>query len=71
MYLESTRAQRVVIRGLGLEEEFAAGEMVHTENSYKYSLREIDDLARAAGLTTVRRWLDAEERFSLNLFAAG
>jgi len=69
MYLVSTRAQRVPIRQLRTEVAFAAGEPVHTENSYKYSLAEIDALAAAAGLTTQQRWQDAAGRFSLNLFA--
>ena len=68
IYLVSTCSQRVAHRPLGLEVDFAAGEAMHTENSYKYSLVEIDSLARAAGLTLDRRWLDAGERFSLNLF---
>ncbi len=71
MYLVSKSNQRVTIDQLGLALEFQAGEAVHTENSYKYSLAEIDALAAAAGLTIEQRWLDAEGRFSLNLFAAG
>ncbi len=67
MYLVSTRSQRVTIGRLGLEVAFAAGEMVHTENSYKYSLAEMEAVARAAGLHTERCWLDAEGRFSLHL----
>ena len=67
MYLVSTRSQRVAIGRLGLEVAFAAGETVHTENSYKYSLPEMEAVARAAGLHTERCWQDAEERFSLHL----
>lgn len=70
MYLVSTADQRVPLGRLGLDLEFTAGEAVHTENSYKYSPAEIEELTRAAGLTTEHRWLDAEGRFSLNLFAA-
>jgi len=68
--LVSTCRQRVAIGDLGLAVDFAAGEAVHTENSYKYSLAEIDALANAAELTTEQRWLDPEGRFSLNLFAS-
>jgi dimethylhistidine N-methyltransferase len=71
LYLQSTCDQRVRIDQLGLDVEFTAGEDVHTENSYKYSLAEIDALAPAAGLTLEDRWLDAEGRFSVNLFACG
>lgn len=68
MYLVSTTAQRVAIDELKLDVSFAAGEAIHTENSYKYSFAEIDELARAAGLVLEQRWLDPDERFSLNLF---
>ena len=69
MYLVSARAQLISIDRLGLEVPFEAGEMIHTENSYKYSVGEIEALAGAAGLRIERQWLDAERRFSLNLFA--
>jgi len=67
MYLVSTRSQRVTIGRIGLEVAFAAGEVIHTENSYKYSLAEIDEVARAAGLCAKRSWQDAKGQFSLNL----
>jgi len=68
MYLVSTRAQRVTIGRLGLKVAFAPGEAIHTENSYKYSLTEIDEVSKAAGLLAERCWQDAEGRFSLQLF---
>jgi uncharacterized SAM-dependent methyltransferase len=49
--------------------EFAAGEAIHTEDSFKYSLEEIDRLATRAGLFEEARWLDADRRFALCLFA--
>lgn len=70
IYLVSTADQRVAIDRLGLAVDFAAGEAVHTEDSYKYALEEIDALAQTAGLTMEQRWLDEEGRFSLNLFAS-
>ena len=63
MYLVSTRAQEVPVRALGRTYAFAAGEALHTENSYKYSPEEIDAVARAAGLSVEARWLDREGRF--------
>src|SRR5262249_7123475 len=56
MYLVSTRVQTVTIRRIGLIVKFAAGEMIHTENSYKYNLAEIDAVAAAAGLQDHRYW---------------
>jgi len=67
--LRSRRDQTVRIDDLGLDVVFAAGETIHTENSYKYSQAEIDALARCAGFAVEEHWLDAENRFSVNLFA--
>jgi L-histidine N-alpha-methyltransferase len=69
MYLVSRRAQRVQIDGLGLEVEFQAGEGIHTEDSVKYSLAEIEALAGAAGLRLKGQWLDRQGRFAVNLLA--
>lgn len=69
MYLVSTGAQRVAIDGLDVEVAFAAGEAIHTENSYKYSLAEIDALADQADLRIEAQWFDAGRRFSLNVLA--
>ncbi len=69
MHLVSTHAQQVRIDALGLTVRFAAGETIHTENSYKYSLPEIETLARDAGLRLMASWLDREQRFSLNVLA--
>jgi dimethylhistidine N-methyltransferase len=66
--LVSSAAQRVRIDHLEKEIIFAAGEAIHTEDSYKYSIEEIDALAASAGLRRERSWLDAEERFCLALF---
>lgn len=70
MYLDSLRDQSVRIGGPGLTVPFAAGEPVHTENSYKYAPDEIDGLAAAAALRVAQRWFDPARRFSVNLFAA-
>jgi dimethylhistidine N-methyltransferase len=70
MYLDSLCDQCVRIERLDLEVRFAAGEAIHTENSYKYSPAEIAALAEGAGLRLERQWLDREQRFSENLLAA-
>ena len=69
MYLVSTNAQSIPIDHLDLEVEFAAGEAIHTENSYKYSRAEIQALASDAGLRLEQQFFDAHQRFSVNLFA--
>lgn len=68
MYLVSTRTQSVTIGRIELTVTFEAGEAIHTENSYKYSLAEINALATAAGLQEQCSWQDAADRFSLYLF---
>lgn len=69
MHLESLSAQSVRIDRPGVEVTFSRGERVHTENSYKYSQLELEELCRAARLTIERTWLDSEARFGLHLFA--
>ena len=69
MFLVSLAQQRVAIDALEIEVVFAAGEHVHTEDSYKYSAAEIEALARASGLRLKEQWFDAEKRFSVNLLA--
>ena len=69
MYLISNLDQKVFISGLDLEVYFEANETIHTENSFKYSLGEIDTLAEEAGLYVEQQWFDNERLFSLNLFA--
>jgi dimethylhistidine N-methyltransferase len=67
MHLVSTKDQRIPIRGLDLEVVFQAGERIHTEDSYKYSLEEIDGLANAGGFRPENQWLDASKRFAVTL----
>jgi dimethylhistidine N-methyltransferase len=70
MHLESTRAQTVNLRALDLAVDFAEGERVHTENSYKSDLADLLRLAEETGYASTNTWLDDEERFSSNLFVA-
>ena len=70
MYLDSLREQEVRIARLGWTVGFAAGEAVHTENSYKYSQAELVELAARAGLRRERAWTDAGGRFALQLLRA-
>ncbi|MEM6675380.1 MAG: L-histidine N(alpha)-methyltransferase [Planctomycetota bacterium] len=67
--LVSKRSQTIRIEALDMTVSFHADERVHTEDSYKYSTDEIDALAAAAGFDVAKRWLDGDERFSVNLFA--
>jgi uncharacterized SAM-dependent methyltransferase len=44
----------------GRERRFAAGERIHTENSYKYAPSEFEAVLRAAGFGNVRHWASAD-----------
>ena len=58
MHLEA-RSPQVVHLG-GRERRFAAGERIHTENSYKYDRPQFEALLRDAGFAEVRAWSDAQ-----------
>lgn len=45
---------------------FKAGESIHTENSYKYTVAEFEHLARAAGWHLQFTWHDADEYFNVH-----
>jgi dimethylhistidine N-methyltransferase len=70
IYIESFADQHVRIEKLDLDIEFAAGELIHTENSYKYDNTGITQLAVATGFELSHTWLDSQERFSSNLLLA-
>jgi dimethylhistidine N-methyltransferase len=56
MHLVSGRRQTVHIAGHVIE--FAAGETIHTENSYKYTIESFGLLAQSAGWTPITSWTD-------------
>jgi dimethylhistidine N-methyltransferase len=64
MHLESTRDQDVEV--LGRRFRFRSGERIHTENSYKYSVRQFQQLAQSAGWTPQRVWTDKDSLFSVH-----
>jgi uncharacterized SAM-dependent methyltransferase len=63
MHLVSTIAQRMTLAGQSFD--FAAGEFIRSEVSYKYSLADFARLATEAMLTVEDVWLDPRQRFSL------
>ena len=56
MHLVSTRRQEVRVRGTTVA--FGAGETIHTENSYKYTIASFEALARCAGWLPLKAWAD-------------
>ncbi len=69
MHLRSARAQTVRVAGMAIA--FAAGETIHTENSYKHTIEGFTALAAAAGWGSRRVWTDEAQLFSLHLLASG
>jgi dimethylhistidine N-methyltransferase len=67
MHLASLRRQKVRVRGLTIG--FRAGETIHTENSYKYTLESFAALARGTGWRTLSVWTDADRYFSVHALA--
>jgi dimethylhistidine N-methyltransferase len=61
MHLESLREQAIHLDAR--ERRFAAGERIHTENSYKYAGGEFEALLRKAGFDSIRRWATPGEGF--------
>jgi dimethylhistidine N-methyltransferase len=62
MHLEA-RAP-LVVRWRGGERRFAAGERIHTENSYKWTPEAFEALLRDAGFGAARHWTDAQHGFA-------
>jgi dimethylhistidine N-methyltransferase len=67
MHLVSKKLQKVSVAGRDIE--FRAGETIHTENSYKYTLEHFSALARSAGWDSVSVWTDAGTNFSIHALA--
>lgn len=74
MHLESRIAQRVLIPANGesaaLNIDFAAGETIHTENSYKFTAEMIETVLADAGFQLARTWLDPQKLFAVTLATA-
>jgi dimethylhistidine N-methyltransferase len=56
MHLASTKRQRVRVGDAAFE--FRAGETIHTENSYKYSIESFQALAHGSGWSPIMAWTD-------------
>jgi dimethylhistidine N-methyltransferase len=56
MHLASTKRQKVRVNGSTVD--FRAGETIHTENSYKYTVESFQALARGSGWSPRKTWSD-------------
>lgn len=67
IYLESMKTQVVTLHLLGLSVRIHAGERIHTENSYKYTMPMVREMLDAAGFKLERTWFDGRKWFALHL----
>ena len=63
MHLEARRA--LVVRWPEGERRFDAGDRLHTENSYKYSIERFAGLLQSAGFAQNRCWVDSQGWFAV------
>lgn len=68
MHLVSGRDQRVTVAGQHFD--FRAGETIHTENSYKYTVEGFQALAARAGFFPEMCWTDSARYFSVHYLVA-
>lgn len=67
MHLISRDAQRVQVGALDLTVDFAVGESIHTENSYKYRPGQAEALLAETGFRAEATWTDARGWFAVCL----
>ena len=64
LYVKSLAEQTV--KAAGRDFHFGAGELIHTENSYKYAIEDFRALAEQAGFEPVHSWTDRHTLFSVH-----
>ena len=69
MHLISKIDQQLYIGALGKTFSLKKGESIHTENSYKYSLNQIDALAEDCGFSIEKNFTDKKRWFNLALLS--
>ncbi len=67
MHLESIQAQTVDLKLIQLAVKFKAGERIHTENSYKYTMPIVNEMLSASGFSLEKTWFDQKQWFALHL----
>ena len=65
MFLDSSVDQTVTVAGEAID--FAQGEAIHTENSFKYHPDEFRAMAARAGFSCECYWTDANDWFAVYL----
>ena len=69
MHLASLKRQKVRVAGETID--FRAGETIHTENSYKYSIDSLNALAGGVGWRQIQGWTDPKKYFAVVAYRLG
>lgn len=67
LHLESLCSQSVRVDALDATLDFYRGERIHTENSYKYTLKRLENLLRCGGFQVEHTWTDPDCWFAVSL----
>ena len=70
MYLHSKEKQEVLLETVDLLVQFKKDELVNTEYSYKYTIIQIQTMAKKAGFVPLKIWTDPKNHFALALLSA-
>ena len=68
LYLRSNRAQGISVGGTTVE--LGEGELIHTENCHKYTIRKALELAALSGFLLRTNWQDPNDYFSVQYWQA-
>ena len=67
MYLRSLSEQSIVIPKSDLSVNLSKDELIHTENSHKFSLDQIESLLKQSNFEKLEMWFDSRNYFALVL----
>jgi dimethylhistidine N-methyltransferase len=67
IYLESKRSQTVQIAQLERNFSLCRGELIHTENSHKFTPESVESLLSSSGFEFERSWYDDDRWFGVHL----
>jgi len=67
MYLKSLVNQSIIISKINLSLKLKKDELIHTEHSHKYEIRQIKELMDKTGFKIKQNWLDENKHYSLTL----
>ena len=67
MYLRSLSNQNVKISKADLDISLSKDELIHTENSHKFSISQIESILKESNFEKLEIWFDSQKYFSLVL----